>query len=345
MIHYDDEEIFNKLIVKDPELGKKNRLEKSDDGNYIIIPGWVTNQCDSYKVPVHGTKKFYKNFGLNNQVLYDVLILGLTDISQRPVCPICGNPIKFRNNLFGKFAGYNNACGNTKCHYLLNKDKLLSEEAIKKSVATRMKNGGYDHMFGNTYRKDNPQSEESKRRQSEKMKGRKKSPEAIKKSAEGRAKFYKEHPDKLLAFINSPKGKSERGILDIDKSSTKKFTYLSSWEKKLVLFMDKELDDVLKIEMPQPIEYTFNENTHNYFADIDITLSNGKKLLIEIKPSPHLYHKKNQAKFTAGRLFITNNDDYLDYLIITEQVLFENPRKQENINKDKIKELILSYIK
>lgn len=113
---------------------------------------------------------------------------------------------------------------------------------------------------------------------------------------------------------------------------------------KLVLFLDKELDDVLQIEAPSPIKYIFNEIEHNYFADIDITLSNGKKLLIEIKPSSHLYHKKNQAKFSAGKLFVENEDNYLDYLIITEHILFENPRKQDNINKSKIKDLILSYI-
>ena len=345
MIHYDDEIIFNKLIAKDPNPGEKNRLKKSEDGNFIIVPGWVVDQKEEYIVSTHGTKKFYREFKLNSQVLYDILILGFTNIDQRPLCPVCGNPINFRNNLFGKYAGYyNTTCGNPNCHYQLVKDKLLSEDAMKRSVATRMKNGGYDHMFGNTYRKDNPISEEAKECWRKKMKGKKRNPESVKKGAMTRAKYYKEHPDKLQKFINSSKGKNKKGTIEINKSKTKKFFYLSSWEMKLVLFLDKELDDVLQIEAPLPIEYVFNDTEHNYFADIDITLSNGKKLLIEIKPSSHLYHKKNQAKFSAGRLFVENEDNYLDYLIITEHILFENPRKQDNINKSKIKDLILSYI-
>ena len=113
MIHYDDEIIFNKLIAKDPNPGEKNRLKKSEDGNFIIVPGWVVDQKEDYIVSTHGTKKFYREFKLNSQVLYDILILGFTNIDQRPLCPVCGNPINFRNNLFGKYAGYYNF-GNVK---------------------------------------------------------------------------------------------------------------------------------------------------------------------------------------------------------------------------------------
>ena len=44
MVYYNDEKIFNKLLAKDPDPGKKNRLKKSEDGKFIIIPGWVVNQ-------------------------------------------------------------------------------------------------------------------------------------------------------------------------------------------------------------------------------------------------------------------------------------------------------------
>lgn len=341
MIKYKDEDNFNELLKKDPNPGQKNRITKNEN-NEFIIPGWVIDKSDKM-VSVKLTKKFYKTYKLNSQILYDILILGLTDINQRPICPICGNPVNYRNNLLGKNSGYNKTCS-INCHYQLVKSKLLSKEAMSKSVATRMKNGSYDHMFGNTFKKDHPPTEEAKKRQSEKMKGRKQTKEAIRKGAEGRSKYYKEHPDKLKNFMNSPKGKNKKGILDIDKSSSKTFQYLSSWEMKLVSFLDSELDDVLQIESPKPIEYEFDGVKHNYYADIDITLSNGKKLLIEIKPSSHLYHKKNQAKFKAGKLFVSANNDYSDYLIITEKLLFEYPRKQKEINKNKIKELILTYL-
>lgn len=287
-------------------------------------------------------KKLKTKYNITSQLIYDILVLGLTKIDDRPKCPICGKPIRFRNNLIGKYCGYGKTCSN-KCHLILYEDKFRSEDSIKKSVETRMKNGGYDHMFGNTYGKGISRSEESRLSQSLKMKGRKRSSESIAKQTKTLSEYFKNNPDKLIKFVNSPKGKSKRGSLMLKKSKITNFSYLSSWEELLLVYLDNELDDVIEINVPIGISYTYEDREHYYYADIDITLSNGKKLLIEIKPSAHLYHKKNQAKFKAGKDFVMNDKNYLDYVILTEKELFENPRKQTILNKQSIDKIIKDY--
>jgi hypothetical protein len=66
---------------------------------------------------------------------------------------------------------------------------------------------------------------------------------------------------------------------------------------------------------------------------------------IEIKPTVHLYHKKNMAKFKAAQDFVLSGEsNYSDYLILTENIIFIEPRKQDEIDESYIKYLISSYI-
>lgn len=337
--------MFDNIISKDPTPGLKDRLKL--EGNTLLIPNWITetNEADGYyRVPKYGTKKFYKNFNLNNKILYDILVLGLTSIDDRPKCPICGNECKFRRNLLGKYSGYSSHCSG-KCHYKVIKPKLLSDEAKQKSLKARKESGAYDHLKTNPPGKGRKVSEEQKQKQREKMLGRKVPPEQLIRMSNYMSQYYKDNPDKLEKLINSSRGKSKRGSLQINKSVTKVFKFLSSWEEKVVSFLDRSVDDVVGIEAPEAIQYQFNGTLHYYYADIDITLSNGKHLLIEIKPTAHLYHKKNMAKFKAAQEYILSNKDiYQDYLILTENIIFIEPRKQDEIDEYYIKYLISSYI-
>lgn len=337
--------MFDNIISKDPTPGIKNRLLL--DGDYLLIPNWMTgtNEPDGYfRVPKHGTKKFYKKYNLNNKILYDILVLGLTDINDRPKCPVCGKECKFRRNLLGEYSGYSSHCSG-KCHYEMIKQKLLSEDAQEKALETRKRTGVYDHLKTNPPMKGRKVTEEQKQKQREKMLGRKASPETSLKMSNYRSQYYRDNPDKLEKLINSSRGKSKRGIININKSVTKEFKYLSSWEEKFVSYLDKFVDDVISIETPEPIPYKFNGSLHYYYADIDITLANGKRLLIEIKPTVHLYHKKNMAKFKAAQDFVLSGEsNYSDYLILTENIIFIEPRKQDEIDESYIKYLISSYI-
>lgn len=338
--------MFEELIKKDPSPGVKNRLSKSEDGKFFLIPNWITgtNESDGfYRVPTSGTKKFYKEYNLTNKILYDVLVLGLKSIEDRPKCPICGKELGFRNNLLGKFSGYNNKCS-LNCHLDSIRPLAVSGDALKRSVETRKRNGAYDHLYGNTYRKDTPTTEETRRRISEANKGRKLSKETIKKQSESKIKFFKEHPDKLKKFLNSPKGKNKRGVLQIVKSPTKEFHYLSSWEMRFVKFLDDEIQEIIEIKSPNSIEYLFKNSIHNYFPDIEITFNNGKKLLIEIKPRYYLTNRKNKAKFKAGKEFVSNNSDlYIDFIVLTQDDLFIDS-KYSDLKKIDLKTKLLSYI-
>ena len=338
-----EKEIFDSLVSKDPNPGTKDRL--FSEGDYILVPNWVTgtNEEDGYyKLPRHGTKKFYKKYNLTNQILYDVLVLGLTNINDRPKCPVCGNEIKFRRNLLGKYSGYNDTCCN-KCHMDLVRVLATTGDALKRSVATRMANGGYDHMFGNTYRKDTPIKQSTRDKLSKANKGKKRSPEVIEKNQLSHIKYYKEHPEAVEKLTMNYRN-SDKGRVEINKSPKGYFTHLSSWEKRFVLFCDK-LDFISVIENPKPIKYKFEGVIHNYFPDVLLTFTNEKKLLIEIKPNYYLNDKKNKAKFKAGKEYTLNNSEtYISYEVFTEDILFGGNRYSTSIDEN-LTEKLLSFIK
>lgn len=358
-----EKEMFDNLISKDPTPGVKNRLSKTEDGKFILIPSWITetDEPDGYhKIKDKGgLRKLYIEFNLTGQILYDVLNLGLTNIEDRPKCPICGKECNFRN-LFGEHSGYCRSCPGS-CQYQLNKVNLLSEEAITKGHQTRLKNGAYDRLVTDSYWKGKKQPKEMIEKRVSKMIGRKatletrqkqslsmkeyfKNPEAHAKASAGQVERFRKHPEDLDKFLNSNK-KYKRGVLKIKKSPTGEFKYLSSWEEKVVSVLDN-MDEVVKIETPKSIAYTFKDVIHYYFPDIDITLSTGMHLLIEIKPIIHLHHEKNMAKYKAGQDFVLfNKDTYCDYIILTENIIFENPKRLlGDIDEPYIKYIISSYI-
>ncbi len=92
-------EIFNILLSKDPTPGISNRIMRID--NMYEIPGWVFglyNEVDeTVKVKYKKLNKTVRDLGYTDQIVYDILILGLTNIDERPKCPICGNTSRYEN--------------------------------------------------------------------------------------------------------------------------------------------------------------------------------------------------------------------------------------------------------
>ena len=88
---------FNEFIKLDPTPGIPNRMVFNKD-NSIDIPGWVIGKPEKASVKVTSLdilkkETFCREFGL--QVLYDVLVLGLTTVLDRPKCWICGKEARF----------------------------------------------------------------------------------------------------------------------------------------------------------------------------------------------------------------------------------------------------------
>lgn len=99
MTREEETKAFNKLLSLNPQKG----IPYTD---YIItkkykrtvykfkLYSWIGSNKKSTDYPKN-IKKHLENFGYNLQIYFDIVILGLTDIDQRPKCPICGKECKF----------------------------------------------------------------------------------------------------------------------------------------------------------------------------------------------------------------------------------------------------------
>lgn len=133
----EEDKLFYDLLRKDPSPGKNGRLLRPDS-KHISIPRWVTgdsNNEDYITISTCSLHKFFQKYNINSQILYDILELGLTDISQRPKCEVCGNPVKF-----GQLSvGYYKTCSN-ECHLKRTLSTRVTEESRKKAANTMIKN-------------------------------------------------------------------------------------------------------------------------------------------------------------------------------------------------------------
>ena len=86
-----DELVFNDILKINPELGIKHPeyQEKIKDHSFMYyIPNWLKYKNKfiggGYKVNHKRIMKELSDIGITPQIYYDIVILGLTDISQRP---------------------------------------------------------------------------------------------------------------------------------------------------------------------------------------------------------------------------------------------------------------------
>lgn len=165
------EDIFYKLVEKNPNKGIPTKLEVIHKGenklrDKIIVPGWFIGENEDKLVLMNRINTFLSQYGLNSQLLYDIVELGLTDPSQRPKCknPNCINPVKFKSINFGYLS-----CCSRRCSYEIGYDARNTAEAKEKK---------HNKLFG---RKMPPRSEEYKEKQRIARTGRKQSKETIDK--------------------------------------------------------------------------------------------------------------------------------------------------------------------
>ena len=120
---------FNKLLNLNPNPGIKYKdyLIIVKKGHYkICLYKWFTGLDDDiYVTQSHLYKHLNDNSNLvriTPQIYYDIIVLGLTDISQRPKCTICGNSLSWS----GFKRGYGKTCSE-KCYTIL-RDNRMSEQ-------------------------------------------------------------------------------------------------------------------------------------------------------------------------------------------------------------------------
>jgi hypothetical protein len=96
----------------------------------------------------------------------------------------------------------------------------------------------------------------------------------------------------------------------------KRIHYRSSYER-LFYFLIDHSDDVISFQ-PEPfsIRYTYKGLTHRYIPDLLIEYEDGRKHLIEIKPSKLRSTERNQCKFSEGQRYCSNNQ--MKWFVISE---------------------------
>lgn len=317
----DENKIFKNLIKKDPEPGKKNRVMR--DYHLYKIPGWVYNKnVDFVEIKYKTLKRSLNKVGLNAQCLYDIIELGLTNIEHRPKCNICGNFCKFKC-----FSGYSTTCGNFNC----------IKKQISKSVSKLWENSNYKSTQINShleYFKKNEDAIEAIRQRNIEMW---KNDEYRNKLIESHKQYILNNPDKMLSSFH---GKT------FSNKMNKNINFDSSWEKDFIKFCDNQ-EFIKSIERATfSIPYEFENKKHNYFPDFILTLTNDKKLVIEIKSKWLINFKQiNLAKFDAGKNFvIKNKNTYADYLLLIDSDLYKPPTFKDKFNTENVKKILENYL-
>lgn len=293
-----EEKAFNDLVSRNPNKGTKNNIVRID--NTYIIPAWVFGE-NLTRIRYKTVKRTCIKFGITDQILYDVLQLGLEKLEDRPKCPICGKLVKFKDLNFGYFT----TCSNKNC---------ISELA-RREVTELWKDDDYKKSQIDTKKRwmNLPEKLEFFRNRAI---SQWQNDDYRKKQVESHIAFCKNNPDKIMNGIH--------GEIDCAKSSLKKLYYDSSWERDFISFC--ESSEIVKsinragISIPY-----FDEECNvyrNYFPDFSVELVNNKKLLVEIKSDWLFKEDLTKIKLNAGKDYVFNSDEFCDFLIFQENDLY-----------------------
>lgn len=290
-------EIFNKYSKLNPYKGinREDYLIKKRTNTcnirYYLLESWITGEPDKWYTSNAGQFKIkLKEYNLNYQIWYDIAVLGLTDIKDRPnkcKCPGCNNEVEFAL-CFGyrpycskscQARATMSSCKNYKMHDSW-KQKLENPD-IRREFSEKQRNGMIEYLENN-YNKDNTSTI-------------------------------------LDRCVPKYSRRTKTGYYISVKSGVK-FRYLSSWELDFLKLCDS-LDIVKSIEKPKSIRYIdYNNDKRLYIPDFYIILDTGDKFIVEIKPRAFLSNKLVLLKKKSALEYCKLSGD--KYIIITEDDLY-----------------------
>lgn len=344
-----DEIIFKKFGELDPDFGKGNRISKINDR--FIFPEWtkISPRKKMLNIKINGIL-------LNSQMVYDIFILGITNIDQRPKCPICGKPCIYINFK----SGYTKTCNSDSCYresirrsvtnLWSNKDYKEQQSKSHKEWAKKEENIEYMrqrsiNIWKNTkYRekqsnvhKEWASKKENKESLSKRTTKMWENDEYRKKQSEVHKEWVKNNPDKIRCYNSS------HGIVFSSKARKNLF-YDSSWEKEVIINSDY-IDEIKFIDRSNLIlEYEFEGSIKRYFPDFRVELSNGNVILLEIKAEYLMETEINKKKIEAGKIFVLRDDNDFDrYLILVGSDLFSDASRTK-FDREKFKQKLLEII-
>ena len=137
------------------------------------------------------------------------------------------------------------------------------------------------------------------------------------------AQKFREHPEQLENFIKLGNRMTKHGHIKLEKvDGDHDFFYMSSWEETFIKKCDSSPEVIKILEgHTNKILYTYKKANRTYIPDAILILSNGTKLIIEVKPKHKLNTKKNRAKFRAAINWCRENSCV--FLIMTEDEIFK----------------------
>lgn len=308
---------FNKLLKIDPNPGQKNRCHRID--NILYVPGWVFGkEPNEVEVKYKKLNKVFNSIGYSTQLIYDILNLGLTNISDRPVCPICDKPTTFNNF----WLGYTKTCKDYECR--------------RQSIKSRVTDLWRDEDYRKTQVKSHQEwasVPENKQKMRETSINIWKRPDYRSKLVEIHKNYILNNPDKILTSVHGV-FRSNRQSIDIH--------YDSSWEKKFLELCERNNNVIISYDRAYlDIPYVYQDKEHTFFPDFKVCLNNGKTLLVEIKAKWLIEHQpKNLEKFKHGEGFVSNSSTFDKFIVLTDDELFFPP----NYKKFKDDNLIIDFL-
>ena len=339
-----DNEIFQKFFLLNPNKGYKysdyyyednyNLDKRGKSMRYYKLYKWISGKDKDEYIQSNRFPKVLKEYGMSSQVYYDIIILGLSNVKDRPKCKICGNSVKFR----GLYAGYKTVCSE-KCFKLLSRDTIISSRPKNLKLSEEAKDKIRVKALGRKH------SEESRRKMSISRKGKKKkfSKEFIDrliKSNKSRV-WTKESREKISIastnrLLNENIGKSnqfKRGWY-YSKIFGSNIHYDSSWEERFIKMCEKlyKSGDILSFSRcTDIIIYEKEDNTvHRYLPDFKLILSNNIEVVVELKPATLVKNDRVVLlkKLAALKYYKKRG---IKYIILTENELFKNIHGSFNI--------------
>lgn len=300
-------------------LGIENYCRKSGRFWEYFIPSFINkNNKDAWAKGPWLLKNLKE--GVNIQIYFDLVVLGISSVNDRPKCQFCGKECMFlfiRDPKKNRYPGYKTYCKNCRYRHTaeLNSIKL----------------------------KGKPLSEENKKNLSLAKKGKKLTEEQRLKRPRGyHFKLSEEAKEKIS---KSKKGKiKSRNYYESGKFVSTKFNteigYLSSYEKDFLTIIESS-HYIVDLSIPDPIKYKIGDKSHYYYPDFLVTTLSGDKFMVEIKAKNLLNTEKVISKRLAGKKWCRKNN--VKYITLTEDDLYIKRKFYERRDSKRLNRSLYLY--
>lgn len=309
------------------------------------IYAWMSNDLkeDLFISGVSLLSKLKKYIGeyMTIQLYYDIIVLGILCIEERPKCIICGKPCRF-DGLRERKPG---SCGYLKtCSKECNKIRKINicKEAV--SSGANINDKFYDKINSKEYRENMSNikkgtifSQSHKQKISRALKTYRKTEQGI----EHGKKLGEDASIRNIEKLKNPTseysdlkrvGRYNVGTY-ISNIWNIKFRFDSSWELKFIKYFETSIKNDVKIfdRCRDVVKYEREDGTvHRYLPDFYVKFKSGLEVVIELKPANLV--KKDRVvllkKIAAKKYFSKKN---IKYLVLTENELFNNINGSFNI--------------